>query len=221
MRWGVAILVAASVGAAPAGALAGSLPFWPMPDGLQVTPIADEMRLNGVPIRIGLVSGTIDQRRFREEMERSCHREHGRFQEQGLGLKQLWSCIHEPLSQTAQWRREGDRIVGEISTLRMDAKPRQSALPTPLPDGAELVSDLESRDGDLRGRVLMVDSLLSVPQLRTALLREAQARGWKLTAPLSDNLGRLSLRKPKESLDIAFPAGSSGGSRAVIVWQNR
>ncbi len=213
MRWRERIaFVFAATGLLSQGAWAAGLPSWPLPQGFRATPLADEL---------DLVAGAADTRLFEKEMRRSCEGERGRFMEGRLGRKFLWSCMREPYSQTLQWEEKNGLLEGEMSTSRIDEKPRPSPLPIQLPEGSNVVSDVESRDGRLRGRVLLVDSNQSPLQLRSALLRIAQASGWKPIELLSRQTQRLSLRKKGESLDVAFPGGKTGVGRFVLVWQNR
>jgi len=206
----------------PQALWAADLPLWSVPAGFVLTPIADEARLNGQPIRMALLSGVMDPRSFQQAMERQCNSEHGDFHQAMLGSKTLWSCLHgDRYSQTLQWRQEGNRIVGELSTLRLDGgKQEPHPLPLLLPE-AQILSDLETRDGSQQGRVVLAQSRLSIPQLRAVLLREAHAQGWRLEVSLSAQLRRLSLRKSRQALDIALDPLPLGGSRAVLVWQDR
>ncbi|WP_308387763.1 hypothetical protein [Acidithiobacillus sp. AMEEHan] len=200
---------------------AEELPLWPLPSTMHTSPVAQKMQLNGVPLRAALLSGQISDYEFRRALEASCAEEKGRFQALQFGAKNLWSCIREPYSQTVQWQEENGRITGELSTLRLDSQP---TLPPPLlliPDRTESVSDLETEDDGVRGRVQILRSDLSVPQLRAALLRAAQAKGWKVEPLLSGNLMRLSLRQRHESLDLAFQPERMGGCKTVLVWQSK
>ncbi|MEL5848029.1 MAG: hypothetical protein U7M05_01525 [Candidatus Igneacidithiobacillus chanchocoensis] len=198
---------------------AADLPFWQLPEELHSTPIADEIWLNGVPIRIALLSGVVSEATFHNVAERNCEKGGGRFGENQLGAKKVWSCIREPYSQTIQWQREGGRIQGEISTLRLDATPLPSQPVLPTPALTQMVSNMESRDGSIKSQVEMLQSGLNIPQLRAALLREARASGWKIDTALSATLQRMSLQKRGQLLDIAFAPQPMGGSRAVVVWQ--
>jgi len=218
-RSALALLVFA---ASPVAVLAADYPLWPLPEGLHATPLADEMRLNGLVMRVALVSGIGSERELRRAMEKSCTQQRGDFGEAQAGTRHLWSCIHPPISQTLQWRQEGGRIVGELATMRLDRKPKPVAPPLALPDSAEILSDVFSRDGRKEGQVILFQSSWSVPQLRAWFLREARAQGWKLVDVLSAQSQRLSMRKGTQSLDLAFPpSGSEAASRAVLVWQSR
>lgn len=203
-------------------ALALDLPLWPLPESLAERPLAKEMRLNGVPVNMAIFGGRMSVDEFRRTMEQSCKAESGSFQEMVFGMKQLWSCIHGPYSQTAQWQQVGNHIKGELSTLRMDAHAEPHPLPIPQPDGTALQSDLETVDpGGKEGRVLVLQSGLSVAQLRAWFLRQAPAHGWKVVDALSTASTRLSLASADGSLDIAFPAHAGLGTQVVLVWQKK
>lgn len=199
---------------------AEELPLWPLPEGFRTASIGDDLRLNGVPVRVALFSGIANERDFRRDMERECRQRRGVFQALPDGLRQLWSCVREPYSQTLRWQARGGRIEGELSTIRLNASVKKSPLPVALPQDAQVISDLESRDGSTRGRVILVESRLSVPQLRADLLRNAASQGWKTVGDLSDQRERLSLRKPGASLDLAFPSDHPKDTMVVLVWQN-
>ena len=204
------------------GALrAEELPLWPLPEGFRTASIGDDLRLNGVPVRVALFSGIASERDFRRDMERECRQRRGVFQALPDGFRRLWSCVREPYSQTLRWQSKSGRIEGELSTMRLDASVKESPLPIALPQDAQVISDLESRDGSTRGRVILMESRLSVPQLRAELLRNAASQGWKPVGDLSEQRERLSLRKPGASLDLAFPSDHSRGTKVVLVWQNR
>ncbi|MDD3761485.1 MAG: hypothetical protein PHO57_11760 [Acidithiobacillus sp.] len=222
MRLFLHSLLALGLAALSSCAQAEDLPLWPLPESLGERPLAKEMRLNGVPVNMAIFGGRMSVDEFRRAMERSCKAESGSFQAMAFGMKQLWSCIHEPYSQTAQWQQVGNHIEGELSTLRMDAHAEPHPLPVALPDGTALQSDLETLDpGGQEGRVLVLQSGLSVAQLRAWFLRQAQAHGWKVADALSTTSTRLSLARAGGSLDFAFPAHAGMGTQVVLVWQKR
>lgn len=198
---------------------AADLPLWPLPDGFFSHQVAQEMRLNGMPIRIAFLGGVSREEDFQREMDRSCRQEGGSFRQTSLGSKHLWSCLDAPYSQTVKWRMEGGRIVGESSVLNLDVKPETLAPILALPGQTQLVSDLETQDGSLHGRVELLRSSLSVAQLRSFFLREATMDKWQVSGALSKRINRLSVQKAQESLDLAFSSLNMGGSQAVLVWQ--
>lgn len=204
-----------------AKASADELPLWPLPDGFSSRPVAERMWFNGVPMRVVLIGGVSREDDFQRDMDRICRREGGRFQQMSLGGKELWSCIRAPYSQTVQWHRQGGRIVGESSVLRLDSRGKVPAPILPLPGQTQVLSDLETQDGSLRGRVELLQSGLSLAQIRSFFLRKATADKWRVQGVLSEKMSRMSLQKGRESLDLAFSSQALGGSRAVLVWQRR
>ncbi|OCX68493.1 hypothetical protein [Acidithiobacillus thiooxidans] len=199
-----------------AGSVQGEdLPLWPLPEGFVSRPVAREMRLNGMPMRVDLIQGVGREEGFRQEMDRSCRREGGRFQQLPSDMgKELWSCIRAPYSQTLRWHRVGPRIEGESSVINWQAEAQKLLPILPLPGQTQLISDLETKDGALQGRVELLESSLSIAQMRAYLLRAAQERGWASDGMLSKAMGRLSLQKKGESLDMVFQAQPMGGSYA-------
>lgn len=198
---------------------ADELPLWPLPSDFNSHQLAGHMRLNGVPLQVVLFSGVAKEESFQKNMEKSCGQQGGRFQHLTFGSKVLWSCIHEPYSQTLQWHQEGARIVGESSVLSLDTRDDRSHPILPLPGQTQVLSDLETDDGALLGRVELLRSALSLTQLRSHLLGQARIEKWQVQNALSETLERLSLRKGQASLDMTFSSMALGGSQAVLVWQ--
>ncbi|WP_414040862.1 hypothetical protein ACJU26_01830 [Acidithiobacillus sp. M4-SHS-6] len=202
-------------------AWAADLPLWPLPDGFSSRPVAERMWLNGVPLRVVFIGGVSREEDFQREMDRSCRQEGGRFRQISLGRKHLWSCMDGPYSQTVRWHLEGGRIMGESSVLNLNAKAKTPAPILALPGQTQVLSELETQDGSLRGRVEALQSSLSPAQIRSFFLREATADDWRLQGALSEKMTRLALEKGRESLDLAFSARPMGGSQTVLIWQKR
>lgn len=196
------------------------LPLWPLPEGVIHAPLAENIRINGIPARIEVFHGAIPKDKVLAHFREACARLGGTPTFNQLGAERLQGCVRPPLSFTAQWHEESGEIYGQISTMSLDAKPGASPLPLALPGSTRTLLDMETEDGPIRGRVLRLQSDLSARQLHHWFHASLEAAGWRPNQALP-NPYTFSGQRGRDRLDIAFLPVDGGHSQAVVVWDHR
>ncbi|MFA7495000.1 MAG: hypothetical protein WCY67_01665 [Acidithiobacillus sp.] len=198
-------------------------PLLAMPENAVLEPLASHLKINGVDMRAVQFHVGADEEKLRSYFVESCAKLGGSYTENQLHNEHIQGCITPPYSLTTQWHMEGDSAYGTLSSLRLDQKVERDPLPhdLPLPANAEILQDIETRDGDIRGRVLHVYVDAPMAKIRNTLEKRLQAQQWQTTSVARGNAAVISMSKDNRHLDIVIGKDESGKSRLVVVLDQR
>lgn len=185
----ISILAAMLLGAPVA--LAADWPAIPNPDGARVESIGEQIRLNGVPMRIHRVLSA----RSRDELAEFYRESLGeRHTEASAGdavvLAQERGGYFVTVMLTALTPQTTEALVS-ISDMVQARRASGRPLGFVLPADSDLLSDMESADGGREARQLVFANRLSLDANRDFLTRELASRELSPDGPpLQDTVGR-------------------------------
>ena len=215
-RWLAIAATVAIASAAPAQLRASRLE---LPAGLDVTQLTGQTRVNGLAIKIMMLSAsaTPDEACARIAADwvatpgaaaRSCRR---------MGPWILISRFEGWRLRAVQLRGTGTGTAGYYSELDLTAQATRLPVPRlPMPTGARLVNVVESVDGRSDMRQFTFHFPLPPQELARRLWRAASQRGWK-SAPAAAT-SRTLLDLERDGVDVrAVIEGERGGSSLVLL----
>ncbi len=194
--------------AAPSTALADAWPALTHPQAARVEPVGERVRINGVPMRLTRVITTVPAEAAAAHYQRAlgapvAHAQTGHTQVLAQARGDFFITVS--VTTLADGR-------SEVLTAVADSRAARAAVGRPvgltLPAGSELLSDIESIDGGLASRQLV---LINPHGLRTNLDRlstSLAARGLRPDGPPLADRG--------DALAQAF-SGAAGEAQLVLV----
>lgn len=180
MNAAIVVLMGTLLG--PALALAAGWPDIPFPGGARAESIGEQVRLNGVPVRMHRV------------LSRKSPNELIRFYQEVLGEQRTEQSVHDShiLSQqrnnffiTVKVRPLSTKLAEVLvltSDLQAARNPANRPLGFGLPAESVLLFDMESTDAGKRSRQMVFHNRHNLDVNRSSLARELQARGYRLDA---------------------------------------
>ncbi len=186
----VGVILAAALFCAPA-ALAADWPTISNPDDARVESIGEQIRLNGVPMRIHRVLSARSRDDLVEFYRTNLGRRHA---EASAGDAVVLSQERGDYFVTVMLRALAPHTTEALVAVSDMAEARRAAgrpLGFVLPADSDLLSDMESVDGNRQARQLVFANRLSLDANRDFLTRELASRDlWPDGPPLQDAAGR-------------------------------
>ncbi len=217
-------LCVAMILASPTVAFAAdNAPLLPAPENAIMEPLASHLKINGVDMRAVQFHVGAEEERLRAHFVESCAKLSGSYTENQLRNEHIQGCITPPYSLTSQWHMEGDVAYGTLTSLRMDQKIEHDTLPgdLPLPANAQVLQDVESSDGGIRGRVLHVHVDAPATIVHASLDRALLTQRWQPLSTVHNSGSVISMQKGRRRLDIVIGEDGTGKSRLIIVLDQR
>jgi len=166
------------LGLLPCLAMASSWPEIPAPHGARVESIGEQVRLNGVPMRMQRVLSSTKAPDELAEFYRNALGQ--RIAEERIGDTRLLAQERNDYFITVRIRPLSQRVVEtliSVSDMNGAPEPGERPLGFVLPAQSAVISDLESTDAGRHSRQLVVINTHTLPANRAVFDRELSARG--------------------------------------------
>ena len=217
---------------APASFTRGPTPWpeLPAPPRARVQWVSDDMRVNGVPMRIQ----RFDSQASREEVV-AFYVAHWKLPQQPeqpgrtvaavtpRGPDVIVGRAHGPFYSVVKVRAAGSGSEGTMSTSQLlGTEPVLDAAGVPSPQGAQVVNVVEAIDNGKRNKQVLFVSRDSADSVAGYYLRTLRSAGWTLLqeqqAPAVQDSGRAIVRmfsRKDQQLDIAVGTDAANGVTVI------
>lgn len=191
---------------------------WPkmeFPDTAQVEIVADQMHYNGYPMKTWVVKDKRSLMVMADFFKKQWQTDSERFDARMFNGDYVINSLQPPYLLTARIAQQYQGVVAYVGiTKNMDdsqlAKANRNKFPKP--NGATVLSDIQSQDLYKQGRTVILSSTQSLSSNYHYYRRHFQQRGWiENSAILDAKAGKAALQMSQgtDSVDISFDSKDS------------
>ncbi len=199
-------------------------PNWQaLPSGFNSQSVADEMRLNGVPMKIVSVNSRLPLEKALAEVKRSWSLQPGAANIERTTLGQ-WQVLNQRLGEqhrSLQLRDLGNDTVEGFLALSSPTQSREPKAAVRLPSDIQTVSITESQDGSKQAQQIVAVSPRSVDASASALELSLRAEGWKKQVNRKESgVIYFSADRNKDKLTQEFDARFMPQKNGTLIFMN-
>ncbi|MFT5235205.1 MAG: hypothetical protein ACI8SK_000320 [Shewanella sp.] len=186
---------------------------WPeieFPESAQVEVVADNMRYHGYPMKTWVVTDKQSQMMTANFFKKQWQEDSERFDARMFNGDYVINSMQPPYLLTARISQTYDGVVtyvGITKDVSDDELAKVNKLKFPKPNGATVISDIQSQDIFKQGRTLILSSPQSLSANYHYYRRHFQQRGWLENSAILDiNAGKavLQMSQGTNLVDISF-----------------
>lgn len=202
----------------------GETPAWQvLPGGFNSQSVADEMRLNGVPMKIISVNSKLPLEKALAEVKRSWSLQPGaaNIERTTLGQWQVLNQRYGEQHRSLQLREAGNDSVEGYLALSSPAQTREPKPAIRLPSDVQTVSITESQDGSKQAQQIVAVSPRSVDAIASAIESSLRAEGWKKQVNRKESgVIYFSADRNKDKLTQEFDARVMPQKNGTLIFMN-